>query len=67
VSDLRIGTINERLGFTVNAEFLKTVGCEPEKKGAHSFYRESQFPAMCRAIAQRAMAAAARQHETATA
>lgn len=69
VADLRIGTINERLGFSVTADFLKEAGFEPAAgKGPHRFYRESQFPAMCRAIAQRAMAvAAAHQGAAATA
>lgn len=51
VADLRIGTINDRLGYKVTADFLKELGFEPApSKGPHQFYRESQFPAMCRAI-----------------
>ncbi len=55
-ADLRIGAINERLGFTVNADFLLQLGFSPAPgKGSHRFYRESQFPAMCRAISAHAL------------
>lgn len=66
VADLRIGTINERLGFTVTADFLLQLGFAPAPgKGPHRFYRASQFPAMCRAISTHVLMAADAHHEAA--
>ncbi len=61
VPTLRIGTINERLQhFTVTAEGLRGLGFDPAgRERAAPLYHEADFPAICRAIAQRAMDAAA--------
>lgn len=66
VADLRIGTINERLGFTVTADFLLQLGFEPAPgKGPHRFYRSSQFPAIARAISTHVLLAADAHHDAA--
>ena len=44
---LTIGAINERLGFSVNAEFLSKLGFEPEKVGEFKKYHESDFGFIC--------------------
>lgn len=56
VPTLRIGHIAERLGWSMTAEQLRALGFEPaaKEKGA-VLYRESQFPGICAAIAQRAL------------
>lgn len=48
---LKLGQICDRLGFTVSAEFLRSLGAEPRAvdKRALLFY-ESDFPVICRAI-----------------
>ena len=47
---LTIGMINERLGFTVNAEFLAQLGFEPEQVGKFKKYHEHEFLEMCARI-----------------
>jgi len=47
---LTIGMINERLGFTVNAEFLAQLGFEPEQVGKFKKYHEHDFLEMCARI-----------------
>lgn len=50
---LRLGQINERLGFTVSADFLASLGfpmAGTEK--AAKLWHEASFPAICAAIAQ---------------
>lgn len=50
---LLIGGINRRLGYDVNALFLKQLGFEPARvDGARRFYRDSDLPLIGRAIAQ---------------
>lgn len=50
---LLIGGINRRLGYDVNALFLKQLGFEPVRiDGARRFYRDSDLPLIGRAIAQ---------------
>lgn len=50
---LLIGGINRRLGYEVNAAFLKLLGFEPARvDGARRFYRDSDLPLIGRAIAQ---------------
>ena len=44
------GMINERLVFTVNAEFLAQLGYEPEQVGKFKKYHEQQFSLICNAI-----------------
>ena len=47
---LTIGMINERLGFTVNSEFLAQLGFEPEQVGKFKKYHEHEFLDMCARI-----------------
>lgn len=47
---LTIGMINERLGFSVNGEFLSRLGFEPEQVGKFKKYREHEFLSMCASI-----------------
>jgi len=50
---LLIGGINRRLGYDVNAVFLKQLGFEPARiDGARRFYRDSDLPLIGRAIAE---------------
>lgn len=50
---LLIGGINRRLGYDVNALFLKQLGFEPVRiDGARRFYRDSDLPLIGRTIAQ---------------
>lgn len=68
VPTLRIGVINDRLQhFSVTAEGLRGLGFEPagRERGA-PLYHDDEFPAMCKAIAARALAAA-QEHATAQA
>lgn len=49
--DLRLGQITERLGFTVTAEFLRTLGFEPAGRDrAAVLYQEQEFDSMCMAL-----------------
>lgn len=51
VPDLRLGQIGERLGFTVTAEFLRTLGFEPAGRDrAAVLYQEGDFDGMCAAL-----------------
>lgn len=48
---LRLGQIAERLGFSLSAEFLRTLGFEPSgRSGAAMLYHEYQFPMLCAAL-----------------
>lgn len=47
---LTIGLISERLGFTINAEFLSRIGFEPQQVGKYKKYHESSFESICGAI-----------------
>ena len=52
-ANLLIGGINRRLGYDVNALFLKQLGFEPVRiDGARRFFRDSDLPLIGRAIAQ---------------
>ena len=66
VPTLKIGTMNERLAhFKVTADDIRALGFEPSgKQGPSPLFRESEFPAICRAIAARALELA-EQHEAA--
>lgn len=48
---MRLGQITERLGFTVTADFLRTLGFEPcaNEKNA-KLYKERVFPLICREL-----------------
>jgi hypothetical protein len=49
--DLRLGQISERLGFTVTADFLRSLGFEPAgRERAAVLYQESDFDFMCAAL-----------------
>lgn len=53
---INLGTINATLGITVSAGFLADIGIDPagtEKRAV--LYRESDFPAICQAIADHVM------------
>lgn len=56
---LTLGTINSRLGFTVTADFLTGLGFTPTQVKAARLFRESQFGAICSAIADHALKVAA--------
>lgn len=47
---LKLGAINDRLGFTVTADFLRMLGFAPHSEGAAKLYREEDFQMICRAI-----------------
>lgn len=47
---LTIGAINERLGFVVNADLLRTLGFESTKQGASKYYHEEDFAPICHAL-----------------
>lgn len=50
---LKLGQIAERLGFTLTADFLKTLGFEPAATDrASKLYHEASFPHMCAALVQ---------------
>lgn len=55
---LRLGQINERLGFTVTADFLTSLGFPPAATDKSAkLYHDADFMRICAAIAQHAMAA----------
>lgn len=58
---LTLGTINARLGFTVTADFLTGLGFTPTQVKAARLFRESQFGAICSAIADHALEVAAKK------
>lgn len=49
----KLGDLSDRLGFTVSADFLRSLGFEvvARERGA-SLYRESDFPRICGALVQ---------------
>lgn len=48
---LKLGQIAERLGFTLTADFLKTLGFEPAATDrASKLYHEADFPHICAAL-----------------
>lgn len=50
-ASLKLGTIAERLGFSLSADFLRGLGFEPAAKvGAHGVYHEALFPHMLAAL-----------------
>lgn len=60
---LKIGMINDRLGFTVTAEFLRSIGFAPYSDGAAKLYSDEDFPAICRAIMRHVGFVLARHHK----
>ena len=49
---LRLGAINDRLGFSMTADFLSRLGFAPHSEGASKLYHDDDFPLICRAIVQ---------------
>lgn len=49
---LNLGLINKALGFTVSADFLRSLGFTPISKGSERLYHEEDFPLICQAIVQ---------------
>ena len=47
---LNLSALNARLGFTVSADFLASIGFEAHVDGRSKLYRESQFKPICAAI-----------------
>jgi predicted phage-related endonuclease len=61
---LRLGHINERLGFTVTTDFLTGIGFAPAATDKNAkLYHDADFPRICAAIAQH-LSAIARQFST---
>lgn len=56
---LTLGTINARLGFTVTADFLATLGFAATQVKDACLFRESDFGAICSAIADHTLKVAA--------
>lgn len=52
VPTLNLGLINKALGFTVSADFLRSLGFAPISKGSERLYHEEDFPLICQAIVQ---------------
>ena len=50
---LKLGEINDRFGFVVTVEFLKSIGFEPHCEGSKKLFHESDFPRICSAISNR--------------
>ena len=56
---IKLGEICQRLGFTVNAEFLATLGINPSATDKNAkLYPASKFPTICRLISEHVMALA---------
>ena len=50
-ANLRLGQICDRLGFTVTADFMRTLGFEPAARDrAAMLYHDQDFPNMCAAL-----------------
>jgi len=56
---LRLGMINDRLGFTVTADLLATLGFTAQANGSARLYHEADFVRICHAIAKHVMEVAA--------
>ena len=56
---IKLGEICQRLGFTVNAEFLASLGIHPSATDKNAkLYPASKFPTICRLISEHVMALA---------
>lgn len=53
---LKLGQINERLGYTVTADLLARLGFVAHTDRQAKLFRESEFPAICAALAKHTMA-----------
>jgi predicted phage-related endonuclease len=49
---MKLGVITERLGFTVTADFLETLGFVAHVERGSRLYRPSDFPRICEALIQ---------------
>ena len=58
---LKLGEINARLGYTVSAEFLASLGFVATTERSAKLYREQDFQAICRKIADHTLALAFRK------
>lgn len=58
---IKLGEINTRLGYTVRAEFLASLGFVATTERSAKLYRESDFPTICRKIADHTLALAFRK------
>lgn len=58
---LRLGMINDRLGFTVTAQLLATLGFPAHSEGAARLYHEEDFIPICGALARHVAAVAANE------
>lgn len=58
---LKLGEINTRLGYTVSAEFLASLGFVATTERSAKLYREQDFQAICRKIADHTLALAFRK------
>jgi len=57
-SKIKLGEICSRLGFTVSAEFLASLGFEATTEKNAKLYPENKFPTICRLISEHVMALA---------
>jgi hypothetical protein len=55
---MTLGQINARLGFTVTADFLASLGFDAHKDKSARLYRPSQFGAICEGISAHVLAVA---------
>ncbi|MFZ2974945.1 MAG: YqaJ viral recombinase family protein [Ferribacterium limneticum] len=56
---IKLGEICQRLGFTVNAEFIASLGIQPSATDKNAkLYPASKFPTICRLISEHVMALA---------
>lgn len=55
---IRLGEINARLGYTVSAEFLASIGFEATIDRNAKLYPAAKFPTICRKISEHTMALA---------
>ena len=58
---IKLGEINASLGYTVSAEFLSSLGFVATIDRSSKLYREQDFPAICRKIADHTLALAFRK------
>lgn len=59
LSRIKLGEICARLGYTVSAEFLSSLGIDPAATDKNAkLYSEASFPTICRKIADHTMAVA---------
>ena len=52
---LTLGTMRDRLGFTITADFLAELGFEATPVKAARLYRECEFGDICQCISERAL------------